>query len=337
MRRLRIDDLPWDDWSSPSGKVGGYGRHISEALGDCRELVPGIGPVPFDLELARLPAGRPAAPFHSHSAQWELFWILTGEGEVRYGGNQRRQIQPGDLLLHPPGTPHQLINHGTRELTYFLVADNPLTDICHYPDSNKWGLKPPRVFLPHQPVPYWTGEDDGAADDATQPAVTLPITGETLTRFGRVEDIPWNERRSPSGRYHSFCRDLSLALGGQRNLGAAAGGHPFDLQIRRVPAGAAICPFHSHAAQWELFLVLRGSGFVRSGSAREAIRAGDALLHPPGTPHQTIAGDEELECLIIADNPAADIFHYPDSDKWGFRPGGKYFRITEADYFDGEE
>jgi hypothetical protein len=32
-----------------------------------------------------------------------------------------------------------------------------------------------------------------------------------------------------------------------------------------------------------------------------------------------------------------DVFHYPDSGKYGVRPLGKYFRLTEVDYFDGEE
>jgi hypothetical protein len=32
-----------------------------------------------------------------------------------------------------------------------------------------------------------------------------------------------------------------------------------------------------------------------------------------------------------------NIFHYPDSDKWGLRPQGKYFKLSEVDYFEGEE
>ncbi len=153
-----------------------------------------------------------------------------------------------------------------------------------------------------------------------------------------VRDLPPLEQRSPSGQFHSFATNLSLALGGARNAGPAAGGHPFDCQIRRLPPGAAVCPFHVHLGQWELFVIHRGEGTVRAGDERHAVRAGDCFLHPPGEAHQLInTGREELEVFIIADNPAVDAFHYPDSNKWGIRPPDAFFRLTPAAYFDGED
>ena len=153
-----------------------------------------------------------------------------------------------------------------------------------------------------------------------------------------IPDLPWEEQHSPTKKFHSFARNLSLALGGVRNAGTWAGGHPFDLQIRRVPPGAAVCPFHSHLAQWELFVVQAGTGTVRAGGETHAIKTGDVLVHPPGEPHQLInSGAADLEVFIVADNPPFDAFYYPDSNKWGLRPPGKYFRMNEAGYFDGEE
>ena len=154
----------------------------------------------------------------------------------------------------------------------------------------------------------------------------------------RMADLPWEERRSPSAKFHSFCRDLSLALGGIRNVGTWGGGHPFDLQTRRIPPGAAICPLHLHLGQWELFVVLSGDATVRVGEEKQAVRSGEVFVHPPGEPHQlTNSGSGDLEVLIIADNPPLDACYYPDSNKWGLRPPMKCFRMTEADYFDGEE
>lgn len=153
-----------------------------------------------------------------------------------------------------------------------------------------------------------------------------------------VPTVPEEEQCSPAGHFHSFCRNLSLALGGVRNAGTWGGGHPFDLQIRRIPAGKSVCPFHVHFAQWEMFVVRTGHGTVRVDSARHAIRPGDVFIHPPGEAHQILnTGETDLEVLIITDNPVLDAFHYPDSNKWGFRPPGKIFRLTEANYFDGEE
>lgn len=153
-----------------------------------------------------------------------------------------------------------------------------------------------------------------------------------------IPSLPEEMQRSPSGKFHSHYRNISVTLGGIRNAGTWAGGHPFDLQWRRVPPGAAVCPFHSHAAQWELFIVQSGSGTVRAGRETSAIKTGEVFIHPPGEPHQLInPGPSDLEVLIIANNPALDAFFYPDSEKWGLRPPGKYFRPNEVPYYDGEE
>ena len=153
-----------------------------------------------------------------------------------------------------------------------------------------------------------------------------------------LDALPWEELHSPAYKFHSFCRNVSLALGGLRNTGLAGGGHPFDVQIRRVPPGAAICPLHAHLAQSELFVVRAGSGTVRLSEGSHPVETGDFFYHPPGEAHQLInSGSVELEVLIIADNPALDACFYPDSNKWGLRPPGKFFRMQECDYLDGEE
>jgi len=153
-----------------------------------------------------------------------------------------------------------------------------------------------------------------------------------------IPDLPWEEQHSPSRTFHSFCRNLSLALGGVRNVGAWGGGHPFDGQLRRVPPGASICPFHLHLAQWDLFVVQSGRGAVRAGAETHAVRAGHAFIHPPGEAHQfTNTGDTDLLYFLIADNPPVEYCHYPDSGKWGLRESGMVFRATEVDYYDGEE
>ena len=92
--------------------------------------------------------------------------------------------------------------------------------------------------------------------------------------------IPEEEQRSPGGKFHSWCRNLSLAVGGLRGTGAWGGGHPFDLQIRRLPPGAAVCPFHLHLVQWELFVVRAGEGTVRSPDGGRHPVAGRRRFHP---------------------------------------------------------
>lgn len=165
-----------------------------------------------------------------------------------------------------------------------------------------------------------------------------------------IPALPETESRSPTGKYHSFAKDISLALGGIKDTGAWGGGHPFDLQQRRVPPGASVCPLHSHTAQWELFVILAGTATVRTSrpvaasasewtpSITHAVRAGDAFVQPPGTAHQiTNTGAEDLVFFVIADNLPVDSTYYPDSGKWQLKPQRKLFRMTDTGYYEGEE
>lgn len=85
-------------------------------------------------------------------------------------------------------------------------------------------------------------------------------------------------------------------------------------------------------------MVLSGTARVRAGDETQNLSAGDVVLHPPGEAHQIFnTGADELVFLLIADNPPADYWHYPDSNKWGLRAPRKFFRLAEAEYYDGEE
>ena len=153
-----------------------------------------------------------------------------------------------------------------------------------------------------------------------------------------LASLPWEESQSPTGKYRSSFKNISLALGGKRDIGAWGGGHPFDLQLRRVPPGASVCPLHAHSLQWELFVVLSGTATVRMEGESQAVTVGDAFVQAPGTAHQiTNTGTEDFLFYVIADNCPADSTYYPDSKKWMLKPQRKIFRMTEADYFDGEE
>jgi uncharacterized cupin superfamily protein len=166
----------------------------------------------------------------------------------------------------------------------------------------------------------------------------LPPRLEFIMKKVSQHALPWQELHSPGGKFHVFRRHLSRALGGVKDTGPAGGGHPFDVELTRIPPGATNWPFHSHAAQWELFIVLEGQGEVRLDSGTVAITAGDTFVHPPGEAHNiTNTGGTDLALYIVADNPAADAIHYPDSNKWFLKPAGKSFRMDEVDYYDAEE
>ena len=110
-----------------------------------------------------VPPGRRSCPFHSHRAEEEMFFVVKGEGLLRYGDETRR-IRAGDVICCPVGGPetaHQIINDSNDYLAYLSISTNMPAEVCEYPDSKKVGAfaKGVRHMTPADgSVDYWTGE-----------------------------------------------------------------------------------------------------------------------------------------------------------------------------------
>jgi uncharacterized cupin superfamily protein len=84
-----------------------------------------------------LPPGKAAFPFHKHHVTDELFVILEGEGEQRWG-DERHPVRAGDVISAPRATEaHQIVNTGDRDLCYLALSDIGSEDVVEYPDSGK--------------------------------------------------------------------------------------------------------------------------------------------------------------------------------------------------------
>ncbi len=357
MKKVHIPALPEVEQKSPTGKFHSFCRNLTlELNGGIRAGTWGGGH-PFDLQIRRIPPGAAVCPFHSHLAQWEMFVVQSGTGTVR-AGTETHPVQTGEVFVHPPGEPHQLINSGATDLVVLIVADNPPLDACYYPDSNKWALRPPGKVFRMIETDYFDGEEESggawtlrpvpqeksapgpAAAAASQPAPAPTEPGLTPFAQRKVhpDTLPWGPWSSPKGKFSATGKELSIAVGALRNTPTGLGGHPFDLELARLPAGKAGCPFHSHSSQWELYVILTGTGIVRADTESYPVESGDVIVHPPGEAHQlTNTGSTDLEYLLVADNPPNEFWHYPDSNKFGFRAPRKIFRAAEVDYHDGEE
>jgi uncharacterized cupin superfamily protein len=151
MNKINLAEISIEKNRSPKGHYRRLSQHISQALAG----VNGIGASglaqPFEVELVRIPAGATNWPYHSHSARWELYLIVSGRGQVRTPEGVA-DVREGDCLVHPPGEAHQITNTGATDLVYYLVFDNPASDLRHFPDTNKWLLPgqtaPVRVSAP---------------------------------------------------------------------------------------------------------------------------------------------------------------------------------------------
>src|SRR4029453_8814735 len=88
-----------------------------------------------------VPPGKRSCPFHSHRAEEEMFFIVKGEGTLRYG-KETRKIRAGDVICCPTGGPdtaHQIVNDSTADLAYLSISTKADAEVCEYPDSGKIG------------------------------------------------------------------------------------------------------------------------------------------------------------------------------------------------------
>jgi uncharacterized cupin superfamily protein len=161
-----------------------------------------------------------------------------------------------------------------------------------------------------------------------------------------LRDVPEQERKSPKGKFGRASKNISVALGREPDSLDLSKRHPFDLALVRIPKGKSLCPYHSHSAESELYLVVSGRGSIRDKDGSTIVTVGDAFFFQPGEAHQlTNASDEDFVYYVIADNPrnggkGGDSCYYPDSGKWAVIKEGAddvIIKGTETDYFDGEE
>lgn len=137
-------------------------------------VAPRIGARKLGYNVTAVPPGKRAFPFHNHHANEEMFFVLEGEGTLRFGAEEI-PVRKGHFIACPcggPDTAHQLINTGAVELRYLAVSTTIDTDIWQYPDSGKFGAvggrqvgtAPPVAsfaakFVPESAdVDYWHGE-----------------------------------------------------------------------------------------------------------------------------------------------------------------------------------
>ena|SRR5581483_2113303 len=125
---MNLDDVEFDDveanglYTSSRGQIGTH-----------------IGAKKLGYNLTVLPPGKAQCPFHNHHAEEEMFFIIEGEGELRFG-NQRYPIRKHDVIACPPGGPevaHQIINTGTTTMRYLSLSTLSEIEACEYPDSQK--------------------------------------------------------------------------------------------------------------------------------------------------------------------------------------------------------
>lgn len=156
-RVINIDELDLEHFSAVGGKFGS----------DCARIGPRLGAKDLGYSYDVVQPGKISCPFHSHRGEEEMFFIVRGEGTLRYG-SERRKLRAGDFICCPVGGPetaHQIINDSAAELAYISVSTMMPAEVCEYPDSGKIGSfggsgesRLRHVTEASSGVDYWKGE-----------------------------------------------------------------------------------------------------------------------------------------------------------------------------------
>jgi uncharacterized cupin superfamily protein len=112
-----------------------------------------------------------------------------------------------------------------------------------------------------------------------------------------------------------------------------------------LEAGDKLWPYHTHHANEEWVVVLRGTPTLRTPEGEQALSEGDVVCFPRGKEgaHQLINGtDEPIRVLMLSTLVAPDIVEYIDTGKVGARSvAGERIMLSkpgpELDYWEGED
>ena len=125
---INVDEVPDEIESAPEGWVS-FNKALTPAL-------PRMGHL--GMNLARVPPGQSACPFHAHQIEDEIFFVVSGRGVFRYG-DRVTELRPGDAVSCPAGTgmAHQIANPFEADLVYLAIGMNDPNEVAIYPDSGQ--------------------------------------------------------------------------------------------------------------------------------------------------------------------------------------------------------
>jgi uncharacterized cupin superfamily protein len=139
----------------PTDRYGGRMAPISRMLGASK----------LGYNVTEIAPGKRAFPFHCHRANEEMFFVIEGTGELRFG-TERHPLRAGDIMACPASGPegaHQIANTGTVPLRVLAVSTAIAPELCHYPDTGKFGVLDTSGGFAYMgragnSLDYWEGE-----------------------------------------------------------------------------------------------------------------------------------------------------------------------------------
>lgn len=304
----------WDDVPTGRAEEG----HIA---GEWSRLGAAAGTKTVALNRIRVDPRKWSTPYHSQTAEEEIFFVLSGSGVCLQDG-VAFPVRAADCIVHPARQGHAL-RAGGDGLEVLAFGTRGRTEIGHLPRAGVAWIGGTWAEVGSGDTPW---EREASAGEPE-----LPELGERPPNVVNVDEVEGDY----GGRWKRLAREAGSDLTG--------------LNWAVLEAGEEGAPPHSHSADEEIFVMLEGAGtlelwpspqHVRGGREYEEqpIRAGHVISRPAGTAigHGIRAGDTGLTYLAYGTRRPDDACYYHRSNKIYFRGLGVIARLEDLDYEDGE-
>jgi uncharacterized cupin superfamily protein len=136
-------------------------RHGATLVRD-RDLGRFLGSTSTGMGFQTIAAGHEGWPPHVHSAEHEIFVVLSGSGEALLG-EESFPVRAGSVVGRPAGSrvAHSFVA-GDSDLTLLAWGTREANDMTYYPRSSKVALRGLGVRFRVEHLPeYWDGEPEG--------------------------------------------------------------------------------------------------------------------------------------------------------------------------------
>lgn len=101
------------------------------------QMAPMTGLTRSGVSIVRVPPGKESFVYHSHFAEEEWLYIISGRGVAEID-DEEFAVGPGDFMGFPtPSVAHHLRNDGSEELVYLMGGESRDVEVADFPRLGK--------------------------------------------------------------------------------------------------------------------------------------------------------------------------------------------------------
>jgi uncharacterized cupin superfamily protein len=309
---IHWDDVEGFDIPASVEPLGGRWQRLGDAAGSVR----------LGAHRVLLTPGQMLTPPHSHTAEEEVFHVLSGSATLWQGGDTCL-VAAGDTIVHTPGGPAHTLIGGDSGLEVLIFGQRLTPEAARLPRTGVAWLADGAVkLLDAHP---WEAEAELGIPDGT--------AAERPPNVVALADV--------EGDYGGIVKHVAKQAGAMQT----------GLNVVALPPNEEGAPPHCHSADEEIFVILDGEGTLELwGPPRpevpmqtvpdetHAVRRGHVVSRPAATriSHCFRSGDAGLTLLAYGTREPNDICYYPRSNKVFFRGIGLIGRLEPLAFGDGE-